>query len=324
MPKTTGILKYQKILLGTFSITLNKRASANAIIKVVMNQANAIGRSKIGEKAQSSIIAQNGQKISQYNHSVSSQQNFRTVLTQYINYVKNNYDGKVLKSVNSNTMSEFIYQKSLEIKGSSLNSYISTMAKVSDTFNSFGIDTTDRASITSLRQDIKAMGVSLQKENINRSYSNPIALVEHISQHTLYGLSAKLQLYAGLRIDDATNFNKLHINDNNTLRVIRSKGGINYATKKLSQRLIEELQEAKKQNVNIDKGEYRNALINASKETSQDYQGSHGLRYNYANFRVKELIDSDSGLSLKESQLQCSLEMGHSRVEIVEHYLFLV
>jgi hypothetical protein len=303
-------------------MTLNKRASSNAIIKAVMNQANAIGRSKISEKAQSSIVAQNGQKISQYNHSVSSQQNFRTVLTQYINYVKANYEGKVLKNVNSNTMSEFIYRKSQEIKGSSLNSYISTLAKVSDTFNSLGVATTDRVAITSLRQDIKAMGVSLQKENINRSYSNPITIVEHINQHTLYGLSAMLQLYVGLRVDDATNFNKLYINDDNTLRVVGSKGGVNYTTKELPQSLINELQEAKMQNVNIDKGEYRNALISASNATNQGYQGSHGLRYNFANFRVRELLGGNSGLSLKESQLQCSLEMGHSRVEIVEHYLF--
>jgi hypothetical protein len=299
---------------------LNKRASANAIIKTIMNNVNGINRSKILSKANSSIIGQNGQKVSIKNHSISSQQNFRTVLTQYINFIKDNYKGRVLQHINNNTMKEFINFKSHQIQGNSINTYISALAKISDNLNSLGFNNTNRDTITSYRETLKANDINLQTTNINRSYERPVEIVNYISDHTLFGLSAKLQLYSGLRIDDSTNFSKLHIQKDNTIKVVGSKGGVNYTTKKLSDQIIKELRQAKEQNIIIDKEDYRKALIVASKYTHQKYQGSHGLRYNYANYRVREL---SKNLSQKKAMLKTSLEMGHSRVSIIsDNYYF--
>jgi hypothetical protein len=294
---------------------LNKRASPNAIIKTIMNNANGINTSKIKAKSKSDLLGQNGQKVSIKNHSIKSQQNFRTVLTQYINFIKDNYEGKVLKHINNDTILQFIAYKTNQVQGNTINTYISAFGKISDNLNDLGINFTDRDIITDYRTILKNHNIELHTHNVNRSYEKPLELVNYMREHTLFGLSASLQYFSGLRLDDATNFSKLAINQDNTLKVTGSKGGINYTTKALPKWLINELQQAKEQNIHIDKDEYRKALIDASNGTGQNYTGTHGLRYNFANERVREL--KDKSLSQNEAMLKASLEMGHSRISII-------
>jgi hypothetical protein len=300
---------------------LNKRASSNAIIKAIMQNANGINTSKIKAKSKSELVGQNGQKVSIKNHSIKSQQNFRSVLAQYINFIKNNYEGKVLKHINNDTMLQFIAYKTNKVQGNTINTYISTLGKISDNLNDLGINSTDRETITDYRTILKNHNIELHTHNMNRSYEKPLELVNYMKEHTLFGLSASLQYFSGLRLDDATNFFKLTINQNNTLKVTGSKGGINYTTKPLPKWLINELQQAKAQNIHIDKDEYRKALIEASNGTGQNYTGTHGLRYNFANERVREF--QSKSLSQNEAMLKTSLEMGHSRISIIkDHYYF--
>jgi hypothetical protein len=300
---------------------LNKRASPNAIIKTIMNNANGINTSKIKAKSKSDLLGQNGQKVSIKNHSIKSQQNFRTVLTQYINFIKDNYEGKVLKHINNDTILQFIAYKTNQVQGNTINTYISAFGKISDNLNDLGINFTDRDIITDYRTILKNHNIELHTHNVNRSYEKPLELVNYMREHTLFGLSASLQYFSGLRLDDATNFSKLAINQDNTLKVTGSKGGINYTTKALPKWLINELQQAKTQNMHIDKDEYRKALIDASNGTGQNYTGTHGLRYNFANERVREF--QSKSLSQNEAMLKTSLEMGHSRISIIkDHYYF--
>jgi site-specific recombinase XerD len=300
---------------------LNKRASANAIIKAIMNNANGINTSKIKAKSKSDLIGQHGQKVSIKNHSIKSQQNFRSVLKQYIDFIKNNYGGKVLKHINNDTMLQFIAYKTNKVQGNTINTYISALGKISDNLIDLGINSTDRETITDYRTILKNHNIELHTQNVNRSYERPIELVNYLRDHTLFGLTASLQYFSGLRLDDATNFSKLAINQDNTLKVTGSKGGINYTTKALPKWLINELQQAKEQNIHIDKDEYRKALIESSNGTNQNYTGTHGLRYNFANERVREL--QNNHLPKNEAMLKTSLEMGHSRISIISnHYYF--
>ena len=68
--------------------------------------------------------------------------------------------------------------------------------------------------------------------------------------------------------------------------------------------------------VNRDKYEYQ--LKKACKETGQAWNGSHGLRHNYAQNRMNEL---SGRMSYGEAMLQTSKEMGHHRMEITQKYL---
>ena len=95
-----------------------------------MKKATAIGESKAKAKSQSSTKGQNGHKVSTQAHSIKSIQNLRTFTTQYVNFIKENYGNRVVQHINKESMQSFLEKKSSEISGGSLNTYISTAAKM--------------------------------------------------------------------------------------------------------------------------------------------------------------------------------------------------
>ncbi len=290
---------------------LGKRASANAVIKALMSNAQGIGTSKIQSRNSSNLKGQNGHAISSKAHSIASMQNLRTVTTQYINYVDENYDGRVLNNINSESIRDFIDYKAEALADSSLNTYISELGKVVDNLNELGYNSISRAEITSYREDL-----NLERTHENRAYSEPDKIIENMYENSQYGLSAELQLEAGLRVDDALNSEKWSINEDNSLTISGSKGGIEYQTTPLSDDLLSRVREAIENDYRGNYTEYRETL---KENTSEEWRGTHGLRYNFAQNRMGEL--QEQGLSYHQALAQTSLELGHSREEITLHYL---
>lgn len=70
----------------------------------------------------------------------------------------------------------------------------------------------------------------------------------------------------------------------------------------------------------IDVNKYRTALKEATQRTNQEYQGSHGLRWNFARERFTK-IQVIGGLTYNQALQQVSWEMKHERASITEHYL---
>jgi hypothetical protein len=66
---------------------------------------------------------------------------------------------------------------------------------------------------------------------------------------------------------------------------------------------------------------YRSTLKSSAQASGQDYNGSHGLRWNFAKERFSEL--QKTGISYEKALGMVSDEMGHNRIEISEHYLGL-
>jgi len=307
---------------------LYSRASANSVIKAVMNKANGIGTSKIQTKQNSSIYGQNGHKVSSKYHSVKAAENMRTVSTQFINYLKENHGSKVVLNMNRETVKEFINMKSLEVKGSSLNTYISTMAKVVDNLNELGVKTISREDIHNLRKELKNEGISLFKESINRAMKCPEKIVQSMENNSAYGLSSRLSYEAGLRISDATDSSKWRINEaTKTLTIVGSKGGITYQTTEISEQLIERVREAISNNYKVNNEEYARALKEAVIGENEKWKGSHSLRYNHAQELYNKLHEQNKDYSLNRSEQQIlsevSRSLGHSRIEITHHYLHI-
>ena len=69
----------------------------------------------------------------------------------------------------------------------------------------------------------------------------------------------------------------------------------------------------------VDHDAYRRELRRAAEESKQDYHGSHGLRYNFAQLRYAEY--RQMGLGEIEAKLKVAEEMGHGRPGITEWYL---
>ncbi len=295
------------------------RASANSIINRVMSNANGIGESKREARAKSQIKGENGHKVSDKAHSIKEVQNLRSTTTQYINYIKENCTGKLSLNINAQSAKSFIISK-LEDgswKGSSANTNISNLNKIVDNLNKDNIGLLTRSDIKKIKTEIK-QDYNLSKVHINRAYMNPNIIVEAM-KYTIMAISATLQHEAGLRSDDAINSNKWTINKDNTITISGSKGGIHYTTKPLKTETIQRAIEAKKMSYKANYSEYREALKNAVEQTNQRWSGTHGLRYNFTQERIEELKNHD--YADDEAKGQTSLEMGHSRLDIVYNYL---
>lgn len=275
-----------------------------------MSQANGIGSSKTAAKSQSNTIGQNGQKVSSKAHSVKSLQNLRSITTQYVNYIKENHGNRVAKHINNETIKEFINHK-LEQGNSqgTINTYISTLAKMSDNLNSLGV-ATSRTEITAYRQELKANGNDLQKNHTDRAYNNPQAIVNEM-RDSPYFLSAQLAYEVGLRADDAIHSDKWTLNADNTLHITGSKNGINYTTSHLSNETAQRVRDAIESGYKVNYGEFREVLKEAVAHCNEHWTGVHGLRYSYA----QEALNNGA------SRAELSLAMGHSRIEVLEVYL---
>lgn len=292
-----------------------KRASANAIINRVMSNANGIKQSKVQSRNNNTTRAENGHKVSDKAHSIKEVQNLRSVTSQYINYVKENYSGKVAGNINAESAKSFLEAKAQEVSGGTLNTYSSLMNKVADNLNKDSIGSLNRSDIQNIKQELKEH-IELKSEHINRAYDNAHAIVEEMKNTTM-SISAQLQYEAGLRADDAINSSKWTINQDNTLTIHDSKGGITYNTRELSNETIEKVREAINSNYKANYTEYREALKEAVEATNQNYNGTHGLRYNFAQERLQEL---QSNHTYNEAKGITSLELGHSRLDITTHY----
>jgi len=293
---------------------IHNRASATAVINQIMSQANGIGSSKTEARNLSNVIGQNGQTISTKAHSIKSLQNLRSITTQYVNYIKENHGNRVVKYINNETIKEFINHK-LEQGNSqgTINTYISTLAKMSDNLNRLNLNTTARREITAYRHELKANGNDLQKNHINRAYQNPQAIVNEMWQSP-YALSTQLQYEVGLRADCSLRSEKWTLNSDNSLHIKGSKNGINYTTSPLTNETAQRVRDAIESGYKVNYEVYRRELKEAVLIVGEQWEkhGSHGLRYNFAQESL-----SENGASRAE----LSLAMSHGRLGVLDTYL---
>ena len=299
---------------------LNNRASVNAVVNRVMSQADGVGTSKSQAKANSEKQGQNGQNISTKAHSISTKEALRSTVSQYLSFVKENHEGRVLSNVNSETMKEYINNKLEQGNSpSSINSEISLLGKIADNLNELNINTVSREAITDYRNELKEQGLNLQSENIDRTNSNPVAIVQAMNRDTPHGLSATLQHEIGLRAGDAISSEKWTLNNDNSLTVEGSKNGLTYTTTELSQETADRVAQAIENGYQVSYNEYREELKEATEGTDQEFKGTHSLRYDHINEKHEQ--NKVEGKTDEESRATLSLENGHSRTEITAHYL---
>lgn len=172
-------------------------------------------------------------------------------------------------------------------------------------------------AIDTVRSDINTC---VQKDTTTRAYADPHAIVAAIPDERLQ-ICASMQLDHGLRIADATKINAHNISaDGATLMVKNSKNGqdITVALRPGEADHIRALADDKGM-VAVKQSEYRAALQKACADTGQDYNGSHGLRHNYAQNRMDTL--TSGGMSYTKALDTVASEMGHHRAEITHTYL---
>lgn len=295
------------------------RASSKSATNYFSKAMNGQGQSKVESKNTSGLISQrSGHNKSDKVHSINTMKSFRNVTSQYTQFLKDKF-GSIKGNLNTTTATRWLGDKlknDEEFKGSSANTYISQLGNLQIAADKLGnkcdIDLKEIAG------NLRDSGYDLGKSATDRSFADANSLVSEM-QNSQYAISASLQIEAGMRVDDAINSTKWQINQDNTITIHGSKNGLNYTTRELNQELVSRAIEAKEQGYKASYTSYSTDLKEVANNQNQAWQGTHGLRYDYAQSRFSEL--QQQGCSYKESLANVSLEMGHSRIEITLHYL---
>lgn len=161
----------------------------------------------------------------------------------------------------------------------------------------------------------------LSHQSNRGAYENPQALIENLSS-PVHQLVAELQYHGGFRIHEvaAIREKSFSCGQEFTAITVRGKGGYE-RTVEVPKELWEQAKSQVEQfgRIAFDYKEYLKDLNRAAWESGQAYQGSHGLRYNFAQERYDELIEK--GLGHNEALKEVSELLGHHRPEITLHYL---
>jgi len=170
---------------------------------------------------------------------------------------------------------------------------------------------------------ISAAGLSakgLQRFEGARAYDRPNALITQLTP--AHQIAAKIQYEGGARVREAARIRADQLVGNGKIHIdsVGAKGG-KARDIRVSAETYRHLQNHISQHgtFKINYNQYRHDLRQAAEKTDQAYQGSHGLRWNYAQERMVEL--QKAGETYEQGLTRVSGEMGHIRADITEHYL---
>lgn len=183
-----------------------------------------------------------------------------------------------------------------------------------------------RAATDALRPLARA---ELQGFRGTRNYSNPTALLAAMRTDATR-LVATIQHESGLRITAAAQIRPEQLlgfaSDIYTGEV---RGVVQYVCKGgavLTATVAEQTYKMVQQHImehgelRVDHKAYRADLLAAAVASGQDFNSSHGLRWNFAQERFQDLISR--GVAYEKALGVVSAEMGHHRISITEHYVF--
>ena len=290
------------------------RGSVKYQVNQIFLKLNGIGISKRDSRDASNIKAENGNNVSDKIHSFKSKEDFINRAKEVGQFVRDNFNIKDMQEINNNHIEEYI--KSKITKGltyNTISTYISQLYKLQ-----LGLDKLDkkldrhknlftRDKLKELR--IKARNETTNNEHINRAYHSLNTVEKLINKRSF--VSFKLQKDYGLRVSETTHILKKQLKDDNHI-TITGKGGYTRdikLTKELYNQILEHIE--KNNLFKISNRTYENDLKNAIEKTNQKFNGTHGIRYSFAQLqKINGMSDSE-----------ISYLLGHHREEITKHYL---
>lgn len=209
---------------------------------------------------------------------------------------------------------------SLERELSAIGKLAVTLEKATDG-RSFEIV---RQGVANMRDDV---GECAERRLFDRAYADPRGIVEALPAGHI-GLAGRFIQESGCRIAEGCRLEPAQLKglgiDQHTGREcgrieVVGKGGNRYIIS-VSPRLYGEIRNELAANGRLEVNQnHLRAAVRAIAGPEYDQRGIHGLRYNYAQGRVRDL--QAHGVSRDVSKAIVSEEMGHHRVAITEVYL---
>jgi hypothetical protein len=295
---------------------------------------NQIGCSKHAQKieARSSCEA-TGVAVTWHNtakllaiYSYNTADAYLQVWAQCLDHAKDVFGMKNLEKMDAYIVRSFLETKvSQNVSHATFMQYAAALEKLEVTLNMFS-EKHERGNTYNFSQQINEIRETahrvLEKFDGSRAYDNPRVLIDNLKVHD-HKIGARIQLESGARIWAVSLIKEKQMQgvENGIGRVyIEAKGG-KALTLEMSAGTYNDLAKiiAEKGEFHISQRAYRADIKNAATATSQDYNGSHGFRWNDAQESYAEHIKS--GETPDEALKSVSDELGHGRPDITTHYL---
>jgi len=255
-------------------------------------------------------------------YSYSTADDYREIWIQAGKFVKAEFGIKNIESMGGEHFKAFLISKINEgVKHATFMQYAAALEKLAVALNLYAV-INETGNKYEFSDDIdvarKDAHKTLQRFDGVRSYENPEELIAKLDV-PLYKLVASIQYIGGARIDEVYGIIPSSLKGDN-LVAVKGKGGKvrDIRIKPEDHKQLSEILK-KDGHFKFDKGKYLYHLKIASEESSQQYNASHGLRWNFAQNRMQDL--QKSGKVHEQGLVTISQEMGHERADITEHYL---
>jgi integrase len=312
------------------------RGSLNYQVHQVFETLNCIGQSKHDAKASArdsgaKTWAEVGAKVGVYSYATADV--YRDTWRHVLEHTKAEYGIKDIERLTGQHVASFLEAKiDRGVARATFDQYAAACAKLEQALNRFAEQKGTGNTYSFDLKDVRSLGAKElgDRSGLSRAYAAPEKLVAAVrgEQHAL---AAALQREGGARVKEVSFVGKDQLkgvwNDRFTGQArgwfeVQGKGGkvrlvgISPVT---YERLAVAIAKAEHGRFEINGDRYREDLKQAAAASRQNYEGSHGLRWSWAQNRHTEL--QVRGMTYDQSLVQVSQEMGHARGDITEHYL---
>ena len=264
-----------------------------------------------------------GKNIYIYSHATADQ--YRDIVKEAFRYAKEQFGIKDIEKLSSEHMKNYLESKIADgIKYSTFLKYAAALEKLEVALNKYAEShNTGREyhfDLSSVREQAREV---LERTQETRAYENPRTLTENI-QNRDYKIIAQAQYEGGFRISELNHLSEKNFREGNVFQVISGRGGKDREvplSKETYQALKSLLDKADPSDgkYKFDMNDYRNALKEAAKASNQEYTGSHGLRWNFAQEKFSEL--QREGKTYEQALQIVSNLMGNECPITTEYYL---
>ena len=310
------------------------RGSVVYQVQQVFQAVNEIGASKHAAKevARADGAAtwhQVGKELGVYSYSTADA--YRDVWRACLAYAKENLGIKDIEKLSGEAVRAFLVSKVDQgVAHATFGQYAAAMEKLEVALNRYAEQngTGREYGFSTEIQGARDVAVNLERFEGSRAYADPDRLVAAVEK-VQHNLAASMQREGGCRISEANHVTQGQLRglreDPRTGELkgwfeVEGKGGkereIGVAPATYA-RLEKEVSNGAR--FEFDKDAYRADLKEAAAKTGQEYEGSHGIRWSWAQERHAEL--QERGMTYEQSLSVVSQEMGHERGDITEHYL---
>ena len=250
-------------------------------------------------------------------YSYNTADSYRDIAKEAFTFAKENFGIKDITRIEAQYIQSYLESKIEQgVKYSTFQKYAAACEKLEMALSRFANQKYD-FNLTEVRE--LAQNV-LVRTDAHRAYSNPIKVINAIENST-YRTIAQAQLESGARVSELNHLKISQFKENQAIEV-QGKGG-KIRDLQLSEKTYSELKSlvlgSENQKLTFNTDSYRNELKAACEKAGETYNGTHGLRWSYAQSTFAKL--QQQGKTYEESLSIVSQKMGHERSDITEHYL---